>query len=197
MSLLRVNGLGGIRLIEIRGFLSDFEHAYNSIYTFETVMDALNRRDKALKFEPPIWGFPTVLSGRPYSLLAWPPTQDVVADIVPPPDLLVVQSVSLKSPGFWEFFGKLNPLEVIRQYLKDRHERRKDLKYREEAEARKLELENKLLENKVLRERIDIAVKLGATTQDLAPLLNELIYKPLRPLDRYQDRGVIEDANIV
>ena len=31
-----------------------------------------------------------------------------------------------ESPGFWEFLGSLNPLEVIRRYLNDRHERAKD-----------------------------------------------------------------------
>jgi hypothetical protein len=93
--------------------------------------------------------------------------------------------------------GALNPLEIIRQYLNDRHERRKDHQYRAEHEARRLELENRLLENKVLRERIEIAKSIGATDQDLTPLLNELVYKPLRRLDGPQDRGNIETAEII
>ena len=59
---------------------------------------------------------------------------------------LVLDGVSLSSPGAWDFLGKLNPLDVIRQYLTDRHERRKDKEYREAHENRKLYLENKLLE---------------------------------------------------
>jgi hypothetical protein len=126
----------------------------------------------------------------------WPPSPEEIASLVPNRDRLVIAEVDLHSPGFWNFLGNLNPLEVIRQYINDRHERRKDKSYRESAEARKLELENLKLENEVLRERIKIAKELGATEQDLAPLLNELVFRPLRALDRHQDRGVIERAEI-
>jgi hypothetical protein len=57
-------------------------------------------------------------------------------------DPLVVSRVRLSSPGFWEFFGGLNPFEVLRKYLNDRHERRKDREYRSEAERQRLELQN-------------------------------------------------------
>jgi hypothetical protein len=110
---------------------------------------------------------------------------------------LILRGVRLESPGFWDFVGKLNPLEVIRQYLNDRHERRKDRSYREAAEARKLDLENQLLENKVIRERIQIAQELGATEEDLAPLLNEFVYRPLNGLDVPQDRDLIEIAEFI
>ena len=82
-------------------------------------------------------------------------------------------------------------------YLNDRHERQKDHAYRAENEKRRLELENSLLENKVLRERIDMAKSIGVTDQELTPLLNELVYKPLRRLDGPQDRGAIETAELV
>lgn len=103
----------------------------------------------------------------------------------------------LGSPGSWEFLGKLNPLEVLRQYLNDRHERRKDREYRELAEERRLLLENLSLENKVVSERVKIAKELGATDHDLAPLLNTLVYRPLMALDRHQDHDVISIAEIV
>ena len=41
-----------------------------------------------------------------------------------------------------------------------------------------------------------LAKEMGATERDLAPWLNELIYRPLVALDRYQDKGVIEYAEI-
>lgn len=41
-----------------------------------------------------------------------------------------------------------------------------------------------------------MAKELGATDRDLAPLLNELVFKPLTALDRYQDKGVIGPAEI-
>jgi hypothetical protein len=93
--------------------------------------------------------------------------------------------------------GALNPLEVLRQYLSDRHERRKDREYRESAEQRRLALENLSLENKVLSERVKIAKELGATDRDLAPLLNGLVFNPLVSLDRHQDRGIIEYAEVI
>jgi hypothetical protein len=48
----------------------------------------------------------------------------------------------------------------------------------------------------IISERVRLAKEIGATDRDLAPLLNELIYKPLVALDRYQDKGVIEHAEI-
>ena len=48
----------------------------------------------------------------------------------------------------------------------------------------------------MISERVRLAKEIGATDRDLAPLLNELIYKPLVALDRYQDKGVIEHAEI-
>lgn len=120
-----------------------------------------------------------------------------VASLVPGRDRLVLHSARFESPGFWEFLGALNPLEVIRQYLNDRHERRRDREYRDAAEARRLDLENCLLENRVLRERIEIAKSLGATDSDLAPLLNELVYRPLRALNVAQDEGFIKSAVII
>ena len=73
--------------------------------------------------------------------------------------------------------------------------------FREEStmtpERRRLALENLVLENQALSERIRIAREIGATDRDLAPLLNELIYKPLVALDRYQDKGLIEGAELI
>jgi hypothetical protein len=106
---------------------------------------------------------------------------------VPRHDRLILKSVELHSPGNWEFLGKLNPLETIRQYLQDRHERRKDRQYKEPAEKRAMELDNMLRENQVLRGQIDNARKLGATDDDLKPMLERFIRKPLLELDKVED----------
>jgi hypothetical protein len=39
-----------------------------------------------------------------------------VASTSPPAEPLIVTRVLLQSPGFWEFLGSLNPLEVLRRY---------------------------------------------------------------------------------
>jgi len=45
--------------------------------------------------------------------------------VILPEDRLRIHRIAIKSPGFWEFFGNINPLEVLRKYLCDRHERKK------------------------------------------------------------------------
>lgn len=72
---------------------------------------------------------------------------------IPINDRVVFTSANISSPGFWEFLAKLNPLEIIRLFLNDRHERRKDRQYREGMEEENLYLQNELLRNKIIRER--------------------------------------------
>ncbi len=79
----------------------------------------------------------------------------------------------------------------------------KDRTYRDVAEQRKLGLENEkafleneLLKNRVIDERIRILRDHGASDKDLAPLLGELLYKPLKGLERYQDAQIIDEAEI-
>lgn len=78
----------------------------------------------------------------------------------------------------------------------DAHERRKDREYREVAEQEHLTLENQLLQNRVIHERIQILRELGATDADIAPLLNQLIYEPLRRTEPHQDKGIFFNAGI-
>jgi len=118
------------------------------------------------------------------------------AELVEPDHVLMLKAVRMESPGFWEFFGKLNPLEIIRQFLNDMHERRNGKQYREAAEERTLYLKNLALENQIVRARIGIAKSLGATNADLTPLLNELIVKPLNNLAKYRASGQISTARI-
>ena len=109
---------------------------------------------------------------------------------------LTLAAVELQSPGFWEFLAKFSPADVIRQYLNDRHERKKDKQYRNAAEEARLKLQNEILKNQVITERIQIAKSLGVTEADLAPLLNTLILAPLEKLHAVQDMGVISTAEI-
>ncbi|RMH38370.1 MAG: hypothetical protein D6690_00020 [Nitrospirae bacterium] len=57
-------------------------------------------------------------------------------------------------------------------------------------------LENLKLENEVIAQRARMAKEVGATELDLAPLLNELVYRPVAALDRYQDKALIEYVEI-
>jgi hypothetical protein len=197
---LRVHGQGGVEVELVAAYLADIKHAYESVLFFEATIDGMSRVTR--EFAVPLYLFGadfgwvptsrrTGLRGRYRS-----PSTEEISSFVPRSEQLVLSAVSLSSPGFWEFLGTLNSFEVLRKYLNDRHERRKDREYRESAEQRRLSLENLSLENRVIAARGRLAKEMGATNSDLAPLLNELIYKPLVALDRYQDKGVIEDTEI-
>jgi hypothetical protein len=197
---LRIYGHGGVEVELAADYLTDLKRAHDSILFFEASIDGMRRIARDFPF--PLYPFgPDFrrLSGSRRTGLggqSWPPTAQEIALFVPRAEQLILAAVSIHSPGYWDLIGALNPLEVSRKYLNDRHERRKDHEYRESAEKRRLVLENLSLENQVISERIRLAKEIGATDRDLAPLLNELVFKPLVALDRYQDKGVIENTEI-
>jgi hypothetical protein len=108
---------------------------------------------------------------------------------------VIVVRVELSSPGFWEFLGALNPLEVTLRYLEDRHRRRQDRAYREAEEERQLGLENDLREIEVIRRRLELARENGVPESTLQPLLQQLVGRPLEALGPLQDRGVIDGSS--
>jgi hypothetical protein len=195
---LRVYGQGDIEVELVTAYLSDLKFAYDAIIVFEAVIDRMRRTYRELPFSPFIQGWPLLASRRAFRYPRdWPPTPAEIASLVPRSEQLVLTAVDLRSPGFWEFLGTLNPLEVISKWLNDQHERRKDRDYRETAEKRRLEIENFQRETQAIAERVQLAKELGAADNDLAPLLNELVYKPLSALDRRQYEGVIQNAEIM
>lgn len=192
---LRVHGQGEVEVDLIVAYLNDFKFAYNALCVFEETIDGWQRTSRRFPF--PLFEIDATYSWSSYRrtgrlVRESAATPEEIALLVPKSQQLVLSGVVLQSPGFWEFVGKLNPLEVLRQYLNDRHERRKDRNYREGAEQRRLRLENLKLENEAIKGRIEIAKSLGASERDLEPLLNQLIYKPLTGLDRHQDLGTID-----
>ena len=201
-TVLKVHGNGDLPVSEIAGFLSAFDNAYNGalifVHTLDRVYDLRHEFPFPMRHWPFIW--PTLplmgpgRSRRSISLSQLSPESEL-SGWVAVGDRVILKSVLLASPGMWEFLGNLNPLEVIRQYLKDRHERRKDREFREAAERRRMFLENEIAMLQVVQERIKMARSLGATDRDLAPLLNLLLVRPLRALDQYQDREVIVEMD--
>lgn len=125
---------------EIRQFIKDIEDAYIALARFEFLLRRRRwLRRSFIPFELFEVGFQSTL---------WT-TQSLLPD-----EWLEISSVEFSSPGAWEFFGSLNPLQQLREYLKDRHERRKDREWREESEKSKMQLENDLLQEQVRKERI-------------------------------------------
>jgi hypothetical protein len=124
-------------------------------------------------------------------------TKSSVASLIGRSQSLILSSVRLESPGNWKLLGVSDSLEVLRKYLNDRHERRKDKQYRLATDEEKRLLENELLRTKVLSEKVKVAKELGANEEDLSPLLGQLLFDPLDELATFQDRGLIADVKVV
>jgi hypothetical protein len=169
---LHIKAEGGIPVSEARMLLATVEHAYNSLLILESTAESVS-------ISKPTW-IPDVHFSVQTSV-----------SMVLPTNRLVLSAVELSSPGFWEFLGVLNPLETIRKYLGERHERRKDREYREPLEAQKLALENQELANRVIERRIEILKKAAVPDHVIATYINELVHRPLEALGAMQDRGLI------
>ena len=106
---------------------------------------------------------------------------------LPVPDLPTVAQpmlvrASLHSPGFFEFLASLNPLKVLCDYLQQRHDRQKDIEYRNDAERQKLTLENLSLKNKILSDRVQVLRDAGFTQGEIRELLSLYIADPVERL---------------
>jgi hypothetical protein len=80
-------------------------------------------------------------------------------------------SVVLKSPGFWVFGGSGESLRELRGVLADRHVRRQDRAYREQAEEDRLGLENDLLRLEVVQRFLVVATTAGMDEAERQSLL--------------------------
>ena len=112
--------------------------------------------------------------------------------IILPSDRLFISKVNIQSPGFWEVLGSLNPLQQIREYIKDRHERKKDDKYRSRQEEEIGELEIEERKNRIINQRIETLRGLGYSNTDIRQLVMAMVIEPLNKLGRHQDNGQIE-----
>ena len=114
-----------------------------------------------------------------------------------PDDRIQITSIVIKSPGFWEFLGSINPLEIIRKYLCDRHERKKDEAYRNQLEKERGELENEKLRTEIVQEKVKVLKDLGVPEEKIRKALFEHVIKPLGELDAIQNKGLIAGAEIL
>lgn len=188
MRTLRVKSERLGEVVEIVRYLRSMENAYNHIFAFDLIVQETKER-YAEDWTP--WG----RSGRKTSR-----TLRQIRDagsVVLPEDRLRLRAISIQSPGSWDFLGALNPLETLRQYLADRHERKKDFAYRNAAEAERLRLENEKLKTEVVRDRVEILRALNIPEDRIAAALNLHIVAPLSELDEPQDTGLIQDAEII
>ncbi len=179
---IQIKGLRGGGIAEITSFLTDMEGAYNSLYIFERHL-TLSENSRIF-----VLGLHNTFLGN-------------FANEVPPQDRLEISKISIQSPGFWEFLGQLNPLQQIREYLNERHERRKDREYRELSEKEKLTLDNELLQRQILekdtailRDHLIMLKEFGFDENSIRDLIWEKLGPQFSKLGRHQDRGLIEGS---
>ncbi|AHY47564.1 Hypothetical Protein RradSPS_2281 [Rubrobacter radiotolerans] len=203
IGVLRINVERAGVVADVRRYLDVVERAYNGFYVFELFSDTLEsefRNYRRYRYLPEeIYGIPPTLLGtfqREYA------SSDLYRYVLPK-DRIYITSVSIQSPGFWEFLGALNPLEVIRKSLMDHHERRQDRDFREELERERLQLENErtYLENErlktaVYRERIGLLREAGVPEDQVRTMVNDLVYEPIKELESIVDTGQIQAAEI-
>jgi len=209
---------------DVTTFLTDLEVAYNSIYAFDFIVDTIsydrkrkliqvderfhrlrrywkdfsNRKD--FPFDPFIYEmfFEEYVFNLPKdtlpNLLELQSKIDI-DKIVLPSDRLYISKVNIQSPGFWEVLGSLNPLQQIREYIKDRHERKKDDQYRNRQEEEIGELEIEERRNRIINQQIETLRGLGYNDTEIRQLVNAMVIEPLNRLGRHQDNGQIEGTD--
>jgi uncharacterized membrane protein len=220
VSNLRLNSerLGSVE--EIRQFLSDFENAYNHLYAFDVIVDSIyeasekgdqianerfehSRRlfkEFSRRKDFPIDPFFFEIFYRDYYIPRQSAPRPNLLELhrsiefstfILPGDKLQLSKISIESPGFWEFIGTLNPLQQIREYLKDRHERNKDNKYRSRQEEEQGDLDTIMKREGIISQRIDILRKAGYSDTEIRQFINVMIVKPLNLLGGQQDNQLI------
>jgi hypothetical protein len=172
---------------DIRAYLEAIEQAYNGLYAFDLIVNEAKAR--AADLEPrPSWRS----SGR-RSRINVRRIRRAEA-VVLPEDRLQLRAVVFQSPGSWDFLGALNPLETLRKYLQDRHERRRDRTYREPLEAERMALENQRLKTEVVKQQVELLRSIGVPEEKIREALTAHVVLPLERLDRHQDSGLIQTA---
>jgi hypothetical protein len=188
--ILKIYAERGGTIGEITGFLCDLDAAYVALYQVNVRRADPSRLSTIARVE--------VMHALGYVLSPFEAGAQHTVRVVPPSDTLVVNRVSIESPGFWEVLGALNPLQQIREYLNDRHKRRQDRDFREAAEKDRLVLENELIrrqvfekENSVLRDRILILRDLGYDNDEIDRFIWGSVGGPLSRLGKHQDSKLI------
>lgn len=177
-AILQIKGESGALLGDIAAFFADLEYVYGSIGYFFFITDLDN---VLIRYRPSRFWF---YGGH-----------------FPPKDLFVreadirLYSANFNSPGIWEFLAKINPFEVIRLMINDYYERRSN-QHLIPYERRKRELENLILENQVIRERVQILRDIGLEQPQIEAIIRDTVMRPASRLVAHQESGLIQTASI-
>lgn len=191
---IKLNIQRGAGIVEFGNFLSDLQGAYLALYLLPS-----NKRARHIRRHLPI------LIGdyeREFLVNYWGSWAELDGEEIYPADQLEITRIIIQSPGWIEVLGSLNPLQQIREYLKDRHERMKDLAWRSDAEKERALLENDILRAQAERERTsaisdfnDLLKRMDVDPDQRERILWDRLGPPMMRLARHQDTGLLGSQN--
>lgn len=198
MGSVRIEVVGPMTSRNLTFAVDAIDRCHEGLYLLDVLIAEL--QDDRFGVPPPWW------FGRWHGLLDSIRSAGNTSAFMPVDYQLVVSAAEFGSPGWLEFVGALNPLTQIRDYLGERHERKKDLNYRNRREDEalalgndrtsldneRIHLENELIRNTVLRERMDLLESVGVPEPERNRVLRELVGDPFKRLSVAQDSGVLE-----
>ena len=187
--ILTVEAIRGGTITEIRAYLEVVEDAYNNLYALDIIID------RAREISNDAGNASGYGKRKKPNFRSLKPLKGV-DNLILPEDKLLLSSIVIQSPGIWEFLGSLNPLEVMRNYLNDRHERKKDVNYRESLERERLILENERLRTQTIQDYANLLRDLNVPEEQIRPVLAEHGFNALSRLNSFQDGNLIGGASI-
>ncbi|WP_145960990.1 hypothetical protein [Sphingosinithalassobacter portus] len=191
---VKLNIQRGAGVAEFRQFLADLESAYLALY-FLPVGDGVRRLSRRLPLLIDYMGI------EPFEVYFGNPRRSEDGAIYPK-DQLEIAAISIHSPGWVELIGSLNPLQQIREYLKDRHERKKDRAWRSETEKHRALVELEILRLQAERERTgvisdfyELLERMDISPEERQRILWDRLGKPMSQLAHHQDTGLLGSQN--
>ena len=176
---LKIYAFQGGEIDDVIKFLYHLRNAYESLYVFDVISQEIQEYNKAER------NF--ILSRIPISK---------IHDAISPSDKLIVDKVSIQSPGVWEVLGSWNPLAQLRDYLSERHERKKDNLWRNDLDRQEKWLKNMLLATQLMDQQVDLYKKANVGEEDIRKMILGYGYRSLQSLNSYQDKDMIGSAEI-
>lgn len=188
---VRLNIERGATVAEFGTFLADLESAYLALYSLPTMNHSRRLRRRFL-IEYLDWD----VLGPVYRSAAAP------TGPIYPRDQLEISRITIQSPGWVELIGSLNPLQQLREYLKERHERQKDRDWRSDAEKHRAQLELEILRLQAERERTgaiadfyELLERMELSAEERQRILWERLGGPMMRLGQHQDSGLLGNQN--
>ena len=173
------------------------------LYTIEANYNNLLAYDKAIMESVINTSFPYPTQEKVLARFMRFANDCCVEEFIAPEDKLIICKISFNSPGFWEVLGSWNPLNQIREYINERHARKRDKEYAWELDKRiiQADVEKKCLENDMLRVEL-----IQTITQQLQSIgvddeyiihITKNCYKNLEMLNEHIDEERITKIEVI